>query len=284
MHSFLVFLCFALCGAFFTQTVVVPLAITNNNINNNTNLAPMPVPVTTSGSSGQSSGQLPAMWSPFYWNMTGSYSATGTIANNVIYPTPPAPLMNPTGPLYLGIDVAAQTIKMNFTVGGMQKTNSTGTWLTFAPATQCWFIPYWTYQVQIQAYTFATLKHNFGDTVGLWTGNVEDVSGCSTTIATALLTKHNRVFEWNFQGGFVTNLGSTNFDYQLLFNSFDNVVPQSNTAYWDVDASCYPPNFVSKTFCQDTWPFGCSGFLAGYKPEGSSTPCCNSALGNGTMC
>jgi len=274
MHSFLVFLCFALCGAFFTQTVVVPLAITNNNINNNTNLAPMPVPVTTSGSSGQSSGQLPAMWSPFYWNMTGSYSATGTIANNVIYPTPPAPLMNPTGPLYLGIDVAAQTIKMNFTVGGMQKTNSTGTWLTFAPATQCWFIPYWTYQVQIQAYTFATLKHNFGESTGLFTGNVEDVSSCATTVATALLTKKNRVFEWNFQGGFLTALGATNFDYQLLFDTFGPVVPQSNTTYWDVDASCYPPNNVSQTLCSDVFPFGCTSFLAGYKPEGSATPSC----------
>jgi len=242
--------------------------LTSNNIaNSTTDNSLSPVPVT-------SSGQLPPMWSPFYWDMAGSYSATGTISNFIIYPTPPAPLMNPSGPLYLAIDVFHEAIKMNFTVGGMQKTNSSGTWLTFAPGGQCWYIPYWTYAVQIEAYTVATLKNDFGNTVGLWTGNVEDVSGCATTIATALLTKHNRVFQWNFQGGFVTNLGSTNFDYQLVFNSFSTVVPQSNTAYWDVDASCYPPNTVSKTFCADTWPFGCSGFLANYDPEGSATPPC----------
>jgi len=249
--------------------------------------------------------QLPPMWSSFLWNATGSYSASGTISNQIIYPSPPAPLMNPTGPLFMSIDVNNSAIKLNFTVGGMQKTNTSGTWLTFAPGGQCWFIPYWTYAVQIQAYTFATLKHVFnsdgnfngndggngnfngndggnngnfngndGGPIGLFTGNIEDVSSCATTVATALLTQNNRVIEWDFQGGFLTNLGSTNFDYQLLFTSFGNVVPQSNTAYWDVDASCYPPNYVSKTFCSDVFPFGCSSFLSGYKPEGNATPSC----------
>jgi len=219
-----------------------------------------------------SGNNLPPMWTGFRWDATGSYSASGTISNQIIYPGPP--FMNPSGPLYLAIDVDRSQIKMNFTVGGMQKTNASGTWLTFAPGGECWYISYWTYAVQIQAYTFATLKHNFGESVGLFTGQVEDVSSCATTVATALLTKKNRVVEWNFQGGFLTALGATNFDYQLVFNSFAPVEPQSNHTYWDVDASCYPIGSESLTLCAEVFPFGCSSFLAGYKPEGNATPSC----------
>jgi len=256
MDSFLVFLCFAsLCGAPYVQDLDPQLL----NVNNNQSQPIM------------SGNQLPPMWSGFRWDATGSYSASGTISNQIIYPIT---LMNPSGDLYFAIDVDAQVIKMNFTVGGMQKTTVNGTHLTFAPGGQCWFIKNWTYADQIQAYTFATLKHNFGDSMGLFTGNVEDVSSCATTIATALLTKKNRVVEWEFQGGFLTSLGATNFDYQLVFNSFAPVIPQTNNTYWETDASCHPPNVVSHTLCTDTFPFGCSSFLAAYKPEGNHTPPC----------
>jgi len=155
-----------------------------------------------------------------------------------------------------------------------KKTNATGTWLTFAPGGQCWFISRWTYEAQIKAYTYATLKSELGDN-GIWHGNIEDVSSCASTIATTLITKKGRPEEWDFAGGFlVAGLGSVYFDYQLTYTDIkDGVPPLSNTQYWDVDASC--KGTVSTTLCNDVFPNGCSTFLAGYKPLGSATPDCN---------
>jgi len=157
-----------------------------------------------------------------------------------------------------------------------KKTTQSGTYLTFAPGGQCWFISSWTYEAQIKAYTYATLKNGFNNNDGLWTGNVEDVSSCATTVATTLLTEKGRVVEWEFTGGFpVAGLGSVMFDYQLTYDIIKpGVPPQSNTEYWDIDDSC-KGNAVSTTLCHDVFPNGCASFLAGYKPLGSATPGCN---------
>jgi hypothetical protein len=217
---------------------------------------------------------MPPKWSSFYWNATGSWQGIGKIRNQILYPFR---VLNDKCDNFIAVDTVNQQFKMNFTCGGMQKTNTSGTWLTFAPGGQCWFISRWTYEAQIKAYTYATMKRKINDNVGMWTGDVEDVSSCFTTVATTLVTRKGRVIEWDFTGGFkVAGLGSVMFDYQLTYNTIsDGVPPLTNTQYWDIDASCKAPNVVSNTICHDVFPEGCSTFLAGYKPLGSATPDCN---------
>jgi len=159
---------------------------------------------------------------------------------------------------------------MNFTVGGMQKTTQNGTWLTFAAGGPCWFIPRWTYDVQVLSYTYATLKKDFSSQIGMWSGIVEDVSSCATTVAVTLMTKQNRVTQWNFAGGYpVQGLGSVYFDYQLTYDKLFNGVPPQSDSYWALDPSCANP---SQIFCANLFST-CGAFLQGFKPT-SGTPDC----------
>jgi len=218
---------------------------------------------------------VPPIWSSFLWNATGSWQGVGTIQDQILYPFR---VLNPAAANYIGVDVVHKQIKYNFTVGGSQKTNASGTWITFAPGGTCFYVKNWTYDIQIQAYAYTTLKYvNHGIAgIAVWTGEVEDVSSCSTTIANTFITRFNRPFNWNFAGGYeIAGLGSVLFDYQLTYDTIqDGVPPLTNKTYWDVDASCYNPATTSDQLCRSLFPDGCSSFLKGYKPT-SAAPDCN---------
>jgi len=212
------------------------------------------------------------IWSSFLWNATGSWQGVGTIQDQILYPFR---VLNPAAPNYIGVDTEHKQIKYNFTVGGSQKTNESGTWITFAPGGTCFFVKNWTYDIQIQAYAYTTLKYNHNG-VGVWTGEVEDISSCSTTVANTFLTHLNRPFQWNFAGGYeIAGLGSVLFDYQLTYDTIlSGVPPLTNKTYWDVDASCYNAATSSDQLCRSLFPDGCTSFLKGYKPT-SAAPDCN---------
>jgi len=214
---------------------------------------------------------MPPKWSAFNWTATGSWQGVGTIQHQILYPF--VNLDQEIDRNYIGIDVVNKQFKYNFTSGGMQKTNNSGTWLTFAPNSTCFYIPHWIYDTQILAFTKTTLKTTFSAEQALYTGLVEDVSSCATTIGVSFLTYKGRPTQWSFTGGYMVQGAPYLFDFLLTYDNIqDGVPPQSNVAYWDVDPSCY--HSLSSALCSTEYPGGCSSFLATYKPT-NATPSCN---------